>query len=1743
MNNADVERHEERIYQPGYTPRAIRENIQKMLQDSNRNQHMVDFPDKDIPPPERDAQTHRVLTDLLQKRRRLDQDFELDIAAFAADGALLDPTRSYAEAFSRRDAEYNNVNRQMYSVYAASAYIIHDRNFSSYCRPDLRYLPEATAFKLAVLKNRLQPSKTDRLQPSKTDRPPYTTVQQSFSAPTQPVFTASRPSYADVVRSPLKPRAPWMKLDPPFMSDADADRTWHQGNDKLFGEQRQTDDELQAQINKLQQRLEQRRHAAQQMRTSPVASQDFRQERRPNTSDGNPKPTNNQSESQLQQFFRSSESTTRENNFLSSTAVPKYNTSQKRPLVTQSSSSTAVEESQKTPKSGQKTKLNAASSSKKQKGNDFGGDTFWNRPVKQKRGQRQEESKALALHANPPRPHNLIVDTGASHVLFQEKHMGLLTNVQLSRPNNKPFATLTTANGQVLKSIGRGIFRVKTIAVVAYIFKDDELVHNLLGIAPFADCGCHAVFTATDFNLFHGKHLLLTGKRHSANLWHIVLPAQQISPHQHTRTSPRTTTISPALLLHENTRTDRKYVQFIHACMGSPPPSTFLRAVQRGYLSDPNQFPRLTTKMVRRHMPESEATARGHLNKTVTAQPHAQSQSVSARHRAHKNMLRSKSRTDPTSSLPTPITPFDPTTVPKSTTLHFDYTGRLPIRGSMGTLYYLVATWGSYIHFEPLTSLTGKDTADALKKTVLFFRKQGVALDTLRMDNQTSQEIRAMAISLDLTWELVNPYQKEPNRAERAIRTGKNHMLAVRAGFHRDCSASYLDQCMFQVEVTLNLLHPYEYDPAISAHEGVFGKKFDFARHPIAPAGSKVLVWNSPDNRGSWSDHGIPGIYLGPAMKHFRGFNVWVPQTSSRRVSGTVWWFVKPMRPDGELLSPANLQVMYPPSRERVNPVPDGSDLLGRFFLEPSSGICCITRLGPTGTDNEDNLAETLHYRCVKTQGEYYATVTQIETWIKDGPLLQKPMDESIQYPAAPVTYPCYFPQRTDGILSPRSPPNVPSNATIPNLNNLNEASPLPDSDPVRRSQRKRKAPDFLKPSFKGKAYMATDGSHVTRKQRVPVEWVYLGKERVSQPEIKIRRLMQMRDKSASTSQHRDTFLRFRQQQRHRRNQRVGWWDLYPSKEAVELQAMTHTTDTLDVYSQSMPKSTLPHVYPSGPLNLNPDGTTISYKKSHMGPNAAHWAQADAEELERLFKSGTLRPIMHQDIPEGKEATYMNPVCSEKLHDNGALKLRTRATIGGDRIDYPYSTTAVTAELESIKILMNAMISDNAAFSTVDLEDFYLGTSLPHPEYIRIPLKFIPKKVRRFYNLDPFLYKGALYCVVLKTHYGLPQAGALSQNRLFAHLELHGYFQLFHAPALFRNKDGSIRFALVVDDFAVVWSSHAAMSHFLQVLRKLYTIKVDHKGTKYLGITIDIERAQRHVTLSMPGYIAKLLKRVRPQGIKSASTPSLYSPPNYKTAGAQTATVDDSPLATKEQQLELQIVVGTLLYYARTVDPSILTVVHELGSVQSKPTLNDLKKMERLLQYISSHQNQGIRFHASTMQLQIQSDASYLCRPKARSVLGGLHYLGTTDQINGPFFCTSKKISCVVSSAAEAELGAAFQNAQKGAQFRNTLIELGYPQEPTTLLVDNTVAEGLASNTVNARRSKSMDVRFFWLRDRVHKAQFIIRHLAGRWNISDFFTKPLPKDKFEQFAPYIIVEVEPKDSKPKTKTVVMLKTV
>jgi hypothetical protein len=192
-----------------------------------------------------------------------------------------------------------------------------------------------------------------------------------------------------------------------------------------------------------------------------------------------------------------------------------------------------------------------------------------------------------------------------------------------------------------------------------------------------------------------------------------------------------------------------------------------------------------------------------------------------------------------------------------------------------------------------------------------------------------------------------------------------------------------------------------------------------------------------------------------------------------------------------------------------------------------------------------------------------------------------------------------------------------------------------------------------------------------------------------------------------------------------------------------------------------------------------------------------------------------------------------------------------------------------------------------------------------------------------------------------------------------------------------------------------------------------------------------------------------------------------------------------------------------------------------------------MAKMYRLLGYVSKHRNIAIRYYASNMILQLLSDASYLCRPMARSVYGTFCYLGDPDTINGPIACASKMITSVLASVAEAELCGGFKIAQDAVWYRRILHDLGYPQPPTLLRMDNTVAIGLALGTINAKRSKAMDMRFFWIVDRIKQKQFIVDHIPGMWNLADHFTKPLPKHKFYQFFEFIAINLDNEKPVPK----------
>jgi hypothetical protein len=209
------------------------------------------------------------------------------------------------------------------------------------------------------------------------------------------------------------------------------------------------------------------------------------------------------------------------------------------------------------------------------------------------------------------------------------------------------------------------------------------------------------------------------------------------------------------------------------------------------------------------------------------------------------------------------------------------------------------------------------------------------------------------------------------------------------------------------------------------------------------------------------------------------------------------------------------------------------------------------------------------------------------------------------------------------------------------------------------------------------------------------------------------------------------------------------------------------------------------------------------------------------------------------------------------------------------------------------------------------------------------------------------------------------------------------------------------------------------------------------------------------------------------------------------------------------------------LYYARAVDSTMLVAIGTLATQQAAPTVATMRALTHLLNYCSTNPEATIRYHASEMILHVESDASYLSESKGRSRAAGLHYLScrshtplvaptATDPSppsNGAIFVHCQILKEVLSSAAEAELAALFHNGKEAYAIRIILQELGHPQPPTPIVTDNSTASGIANDSVKQRRSKAMDMRFYWVRDRVRQGQFHIYWKQGKLNQADYFTK------------------------------------
>lgn len=208
----------------------------------------------------------------------------------------------------------------------------------------------------------------------------------------------------------------------------------------------------------------------------------------------------------------------------------------------------------------------------------------------------------------------------------------------------------------------------------------------------------------------------------------------------------------------------------------------------------------------------------------------------------------------------------------------------------------------------------------------------------------------------------------------------------------------------------------------------------------------------------------------------------------------------------------------------------------------------------------------------------------------------------------------------------------------------------------------------------------------------------------------------------------------------------------------------------------------------------------------------------------------------------------------------------------------------------------------------------------------------------------------------------------------------------------------------------------------------------------------------------------------------------------------------------------------------------MLTALGSLATQQANPTTTTLDRVYQFLDYALSHPNAGVTYRASDMILAAHSDASYLSESNARSRAGGHFFLSENDHYpnnNGAVLTIAQIIKAVMSSAAEAELGALYINAREVIPLRHLLLKMGHPQPPTPIQTDNSTALGVVNNTIQPKRTKAMDMRFHWLRCRINQKHFRPYWRAGATNLADYVTKHHPAIHHQAVRPLFLTTDQP----------------
>lgn len=494
-----------------------------------------------------------------------------------------------------------------------------------------------------------------------------------------------------------------------------------------------------------------------------------------------------------------------------------------------------------------------------------------------------------------------------------------------------------------------------------------------------------------------------------------------------------------------------------------------------------------------------------------------------------------------------------------------------------------------------------------------------------------------------------------------------------------------------------------------------------------------------------------------------------------------------------------------------------------------------------------------------------------------------------------------------------------------------------------------------------------------------------------------------------------------------------------------------------------------------------------SYKQALEDENREKWMCAMKEEYESLIKNNTWelveRPV-NQKIVDNKWVYRVK----EKTK-NSPMRFKARLCARGftqqHGVNY-FETFSPVVRFTSIRIILAIAAQRRMCIKQFDIKTAFLNGELKEEVYMEQPIGFSDGTNK--------------VCRLKASLYGLKQASRCWNEKFSKFIKLFGFRQCKADPCVYvSRKNGALTMlAIHVDDGLIAGENQSDVKSVIKYLGEHFEIKEMDIGC-FLGLEIE-QKPDGSIFVHQSTYAAKVLSRFNMENCVGVSTPI--------DANQMMHNFDESePSSYPYREL-----IGSVMYLAVGTRADIAHAVAVASRHMEKPTIVHERAAKRILKYLKKTLNFGILYlNSNTDELIAYSDADYAGDIETRRSTSGAAFMYGGGIIS---WCSERQKSVSLSTT-ESEYIAASQCVKELIWLKQIFCELLENNSlKIKLLMDNQSAIRLIKNPEFHKRTKHIDVRYHFIREKYEENLFMLHYIPTNEMLADTFTKALASPKF-----------------------------